>query len=301
MEPPTLQLLGQSRVSLRLDSARFAAGYGVIVSPARRTPCEFRRARSLEGSEGRGPVEVRHVRMVGASSCGGHRRASSGLVPSSLEPLVERVALLSEVSLLALFPDLLFTCSVINLFSSLPLGPSRAQTLPAKVTPASCGLGYVYDSPQDMGTSWNVQFRTSAQNNTSSPTTATFTSNVDTSVTVTDNLGLTATGGVSLLSVITSSVKASVNASVTESIHLNVGVMNSILFHRKSTANANYGVRVQVVGGHLYTTKNSCNQISWGKVITYVPVSSGWCVWLNSETPCLAISSVSAIALANSQ
>jgi hypothetical protein len=186
---------------------------------------------------------------------------------------------------------LLIYVSVIHLFfPAWPFGPASGSPGAAS-TPGPCGVHYVYDSLQNMGTSWSVQYTTSTQNNTDSAVNTTFRSTVHTTVSVTDSLGLTASGDVSLLTLITASVKTSVNASVTQSITLDVGNDAEYVVPPHSTANANYGVKVQVVGGHLYTSKDSCNQVSWGRVITYVPVSSGWCIWLNSETPCPTINS----------
>lgn len=155
--------------------------------------------------------------------------------------------------------------------------------------PSSCSPNYVYDTLNDKGQSWKVVDHEVNQNNASTPVQVTFTSETATTVTVTDELGVTLSAKGSV-GVIEAGVEAHINHSVSISVAVTVGNGDTFTIPPGETAYANYGVKVQVTSGHFYD-KAKCegNKSDWGTDITYVPIAAGWCVWTSDQSPCPSI------------
>jgi hypothetical protein len=157
-----------------------------------------------------------------------------------------------------------------------------------------CKPEYAYASLTDEGQSWVVVSQQQDQNNSTSSAQVTFTSTTSKTVTVTDkldviaNLNVTAAGDAGILvGVITVNVKAEIDHEVTQTVNATIGNSYGFSVPPRETAYANYGVRVQITSGHLYDKSRCEGQKSdWGTDITYVPIASGWCVWLSNQPAC---------------
>lgn len=161
-------------------------------------------------------------------------------------------------------------------------------------TSPQCVPKYVYDNLINEGQSWVVVSQQQDQNNSPSPAQATFTSMTSKTVTVTDkldviaNLNVTVAGDAgSLIGIITLNVKAEIDHEVTQTVNAAIGNAYDFSVPPGETAYANYGVKVQITGGHLYD-KAGCKgkKSDWGTDVTYVPIASGWCVWLSNQSAC---------------
>jgi hypothetical protein len=156
----------------------------------------------------------------------------------------------------------------------------------AVATPQACSPKFAYSGLTNDGQAWEVVNRQADQNATQRPVTIRFTSTSATSVTASASIDLSANVS-AILGIIFASVHAQVNASVTRVASTVVGNAVTVNVPAGATANGIYGVRVQVTRGHLYRS-NSCATAKpdYGDVLTYVPITPGWCVWLSGQTPC---------------
>jgi len=164
-------------------------------------------------------------------------------------------------------------------------------------TPVPCQPHYIYDNLINIGTSWIVVNQQQDQNNTTSPIQVTFTSTTSRTITVTDKLGLTQTStsseevsGEAIQDTITNSVAVAINHSVSRSVTATIGNGTVITIPAGKTAYGNYGVRVQVTDGRLYDQADCEGENSYfGPDITYVPVATGWCVWISGQPSCPSV------------
>ncbi len=155
---------------------------------------------------------------------------------------------------------------------------------------SGCTPNYVYDNLVNKGLSWKVVSQKQDQNNSTSPAQVTFTSTSSTKVTVTDELGLALSADGSLTKVITASVQAHINHSVSTSVTTTIGNSTNFSIPPGETAYADYGVRIQITKGHFYDKARCEGDASdRGTDITYVPIADGWCVWTSSTPPCPSI------------
>jgi hypothetical protein len=159
---------------------------------------------------------------------------------------------------------------------------------------AGCKPEYAYDNLINEGQSWEVVSQQQDQNNSSSPAQVTFTSTTSKTVIVTDkldiitNVNVTAAGDAGILvGVITANVKAEIDHEVTQIVNATIGNSYNFSVPPGETAYANYGVKVQITGGHLYDKARCEGQKSdWRNDVTYVPIASGWCVWTSNQPAC---------------
>lgn len=164
-------------------------------------------------------------------------------------------------------------------------------------TPAPCKPQYVYDDLIDMGKSWIVVNQQQDQNNSTSPTPATFMSITSKTIKVTDQQGMTETSGSSLgvnsediQSTITHSVQYQINISVSLSVTTTIGNSTTVTVPAGKTVYGNYGVKVQITDGRLYDQAGCEGENSYfGPDITYTPIAVGWCVWISGATPCPSV------------
>jgi hypothetical protein len=158
-------------------------------------------------------------------------------------------------------------------------------------TPQLCSRAFKYSALTSSGQAWQVVNRQTDQNSTDQPVTTRFVSNSATTVTASASIHLSASAD-AILGVVFASVHAQVNASVTRVASTVVGNAVSVHVPAGATANAIYGVKVQITRGHLYQS-NSCGpgKRNYGVVRTYVPISPGWCVWLSGQPPCRVVGS----------
>jgi len=156
---------------------------------------------------------------------------------------------------------------------------------------AACSPKYAYDSLVNDGKAWQVVNQQADQNTTQSPITISFTSTSATTVSASASIDLSANAD-ALFGVIFVSVHAQINASVTKTVSTEVGNEVRVTIPAGMTANGIYGVSVQVTDGHLYQG-SSCGagggKINYTTVQTYVPIASGWCVWLSGHAPCRVV------------
>jgi hypothetical protein len=156
------------------------------------------------------------------------------------------------------------------------------------VNQVACSPKYAYDNLMNKGQAWQVVNQQADQNTTQGPITISFTSTSSTTVSASASIDLSANAD-ALLGIIFVSVHAQINASVSKTASTAVGNEVRVTIPAGMTANGIYGVRVQVTSGKLYQG-SSCGagggEINYGKVQTYVPIGSGWCVWLSGHTPC---------------
>jgi hypothetical protein len=162
----------------------------------------------------------------------------------------------------------------------------------SKGTPAPvlCSPKFTYNDPVNYGQAWQVVNRQTDQNTTPGPITVSFTSTSATTVSTSASIDLSA-DAYALLGAIFVSVHAQINASVAKTASTVVGNAVRVSIPAGMTANGIYGVRVQVTKGHLYQS-NTCGSAKpdYGNVEAYVPIASGWCVWLSGQTPCRIVS-----------
>lgn len=156
-------------------------------------------------------------------------------------------------------------------------------------TPVPCKSKYAYATPVNEGLSWVVIDQLQDQNRSTTAAQVTFTSKTATTVTVTDQAGVTETAKASAL-VIEESVQVQINISVSLSVSTTIGNNYTFTLPPGKTVYANYGVRVQVVNGHLYD-QAGCegNKSDWGADLSYLPLAVGWCVWTDTDPPCPSI------------
>ena len=152
--------------------------------------------------------------------------------------------------------------------------------------PRLCSPKYGYDNLVDDGQAWQVVNQQADQNSSRRPITIRFTSTSATIISTSIGAGITV-GASGILGIVFASVQAHINASVTRTVSTKVGNAVTVTIPARVTAYGVYGVRVQVARGHLYQ-KNSCGAAKpdYGDVRTYVPIASGWCIWLSGQTPC---------------
>lgn len=155
--------------------------------------------------------------------------------------------------------------------------------------PESCSPKYTYNDLVNEGQAWRVINQQADQNTTSGPVTIDLSSTTATTVSESASVELSVNAD-ALLDIIFVSVHAQINASVSKTASTVVGNAVRVTIPAGMTANGIYGVRVQVTKGHLYQS-NTCGSAKpdYGNVMTYVPLSTGWCVWLSDHTPCQAI------------
>jgi hypothetical protein len=148
----------------------------------------------------------------------------------------------------------------------------------------------VYANLANGGQAWEVVNQQEDQNTTRQPITTRFISTSASTVTTSVSADLTVNVD-ALLGTIFVSVHAELNASVTKTASTVVGNEVTVTAPAGATAYGIYGVRVQISSGHLYQT-NSCGAetTNYGSVKAYVPIASGWCVWLSGQTPCRVVS-----------
>lgn len=166
-------------------------------------------------------------------------------------------------------------------------------------TPVPCQSHYVYDDLINMGESWIVVNQQQDQNEFTYSIQATLTSTTAKTVMVTDKLAFTTSYsesvGVSedgIESTITESVKTEINHSVSRSVTVTIGNDTTVTIPVGKTVYGNYGVRVQVTDGRLYD-QAGCEgtQSYFGPDITYVPIATGWCIWISGQPPCPSVQS----------
>src|SRR5438105_2137028 len=111
-------------------------------------------------------------------------------------------------------PDI--ACNFLSFFEPDPaiLVACLAITSHTDTASTNCTPNYVYDNLVNNGLSWKVITQKQDQNNLASPTQVTFTATSSTTVTVTDEQGLTLSLGVPLEEIITASVQAHINHKV---------------------------------------------------------------------------------------
>jgi hypothetical protein len=162
-------------------------------------------------------------------------------------------------------------------------------------TPGSgitCSSKFLYNNLVNNGEAWEAVNQLQDQNTTQAPISTKFISTSATTVQTSFSASASINVGGSLdvlFATIYANVHAQVNASVSKTASTVVGNEVTINIPAGGTANGVYGVKVQVTTGNLYQN-NSCNgQTDYGDVQTYVPIASGWCVWLSGETPCRVV------------
>jgi hypothetical protein len=153
-----------------------------------------------------------------------------------------------------------------------------------------CVPNYIYDKLVDKGQAFSVVSPQENINGSTSPTPDTFTATTSKTVTVTDQnnviSSLTASAQIPLLASITSAVRTQINHSVAQAVTTSIGNSTNLTVPPGQTGYADYGVIVQVVNGHLYDQSNcEASNSDFGMDITYVPVASGWCSWVSSQSP----------------
>jgi hypothetical protein len=161
---------------------------------------------------------------------------------------------------------------------------------PTAVAGPNCSAKIVYGNLIDDGQAWEVVNQLEDQNTTQAQITATFTSTSATTVSTSASIDISASADASLLDIIFVSVRAQINASVTKTASTVVGDEVRVPIPPGKTLHGIYGVSVQVTTGHLYQSNNCNGQPNYGTVKTYVPITSGWCVWISGETPCRVVS-----------
>jgi hypothetical protein len=159
----------------------------------------------------------------------------------------------------------------------------------AESAPKSCSPEYTYNNLVNEGQAWRVINKQADQNTTSGPVAIDLSSTTATTVSESASVELSVNAD-ALLDVIFVSVHAQINASVSKTASTVVGNAVRVNIPAGMTANGIYGVRVQVTKGHLYQS-NICGsaKADYGNVTTYVPLSTGWCVWLSGHTPCRVV------------
>lgn len=153
----------------------------------------------------------------------------------------------------------------------------------------NCSPGFMYSNLVNNGRSWEAINQLEDQNTTRATISTRFISTSATTVSTTASIDITANIN-ALLGVIFASVHAQINASVAKTASTVVGNEVTIAIPAGETAYGVYGVNVQVTTGHLYQS-NTCGSAgpNYGNVKTYVPIASGWCVWLSGQTPCRVV------------
>jgi hypothetical protein len=156
----------------------------------------------------------------------------------------------------------------------------------------TCSSKFLYNNLVSNGEAWEAVNQLQDQNTTQAPISTQFISTSATTVHVDFSASASINVGGSLdvlFATIYTNVHAQVNTSVSKTASTVVGNELTITIPAGGTAYGIYGVRVQVTTGLLYQ-ENSCNgQTNYGDVQTYVPIASGWCVWLSGETPCRVV------------
>jgi len=163
--------------------------------------------------------------------------------------------------------------------------PSHPVTPP--ITQPVCVPNYAYDNLADQGQAWEVISRQENANPSTSPAQEAFIAKTSKTVTVSDELDLTASASANAdiaIASITASVKAKINFKVTQTVDTTIGNADTVSVPAGETAYANYGVKVQITNGHLYD-KAGCSggKTDYGTDITYVPIDSGWCIWFSNQ------------------
>jgi len=75
-----------------------------------------------------------------------------------------------------------------------------------------------------------------------------------------------------------------------QSVTVAIGNSYNVTIPAGKTAYGNYGVKVQVTSGDFSDTARCEGQKSnWGTDVTYVPIASGWCVWLSNQPACSSL------------
>jgi hypothetical protein len=155
--------------------------------------------------------------------------------------------------------------------------------------PRLCSPKFAYDHLANGGQAWQVVNQQEDQNSSRQPIDIKFISTSASTVSTRVSAGVTV-GADALLGIVYASVQAQVNASVTRTVSTVVGNEVAVTIPPHMTAFGIYGVNMQVTSGHLYQT-NSCGAAkpNYGEVKTYVPIDSGWCVWLSGQQPCRVV------------
>jgi hypothetical protein len=156
-----------------------------------------------------------------------------------------------------------------------------------------CTPHWTYDHLTDKGESWIVVSPLEDTNNSPSLLPVTFAATTTKTVTVTDSAGvitsLTASAD-ALIATITASVRVQINHTVSQSVKVAIGNSPVLSIPPGKTGYANYGVKVQMTSGHLYdNAKCESGKGDWGMDTTYIPIATGWCLWIDGETPCPSI------------
>lgn len=155
--------------------------------------------------------------------------------------------------------------------------------------PKLCSPRFMYDNLANGGQAWQVVNQQADQNSSERPITIRFISNSASTISSSVSARVTVNAD-ALLGVVFASVQAQINASVTRTVSTVVGNEVAVTIPPGMTAYGIYGVKVQVSNGHLYQS-NSCGAAkpNYGEVQTYVPIASGWCIWLSGQTPCRVV------------
>jgi hypothetical protein len=156
--------------------------------------------------------------------------------------------------------------------------------------PKLCSPKYAYDHLTSGGQAWRVVNEQEDQNSSQESISTSFSSTSATTVSTSLSAQITANVD-ALLGIVFASVHAEINGSVAKTVSTVVGNQVAVTIPAGRTAYGIYGVKMQVTSGDLYQA-NSCGggKPDYGEVQTYVPIASGWCVWLSGGTPCPVIS-----------
>ncbi|MDG4770392.1 hypothetical protein [Solwaraspora sp. WMMD792] len=151
--------------------------------------------------------------------------------------------------------------------------------------PVDCTGSVNYDDLKDHGIAWKVVSQEHNENATGSPVEVTFTSTKSETVEVNTELSFEAKGDA-----VVAAVRAEINRAVSESVTTSIGNSTTMTIEAGQTGYAIYGVRMQVTEGRMRNV-NVCTDASedLGQVTTYVPISSGWCLWTSDQPPCRTI------------
>lgn len=170
-------------------------------------------------------------------------------------------------------------------------GDSACNDGTVVASPERCNSNnFTYNNLASGGQAWEAVNQQEDQNTTSQPITTEFISSSASTTSITLSASLTANAA-AVIGIVFVSVRAQLNASVVRTVSTTVGNAVTVTIPPGITAYGVYGVRVQISRGDLYQS-NSCGKktTNYGNVQAYVPIASGWCVWLSGQTPCRVVS-----------